>query len=98
MFGARKELVPERIGLELIEAENLVQLFSLAFLTERRLVRAFSDPMASRFPAPDRIPLRRTALRVDSGGRHAVRSAFRPSTACAAASRAIGTRKGEQDT
>jgi sterol desaturase/sphingolipid hydroxylase (fatty acid hydroxylase superfamily) len=39
MFGTRKEVVPAQIGLELIEAENLVQLFSLAFLTERRLAR-----------------------------------------------------------
>jgi len=39
MFGTRKELVPAQIGLEMIEAENLVQLFSLAFLTERRLAR-----------------------------------------------------------
>jgi sterol desaturase/sphingolipid hydroxylase (fatty acid hydroxylase superfamily) len=27
LFGTRKELVPKSIGLELIEAENLVQLF-----------------------------------------------------------------------
>ncbi|GLI92406.1 sterol desaturase family protein [Methylocystis echinoides] len=39
IFRTRKELVPAQIGLELIEAENLVQLFSLAFLTERRLAR-----------------------------------------------------------
>lgn len=39
IFGTRKELVPAQIGLELIEAENLVQLFSLAFLTERRLAK-----------------------------------------------------------
>jgi sterol desaturase/sphingolipid hydroxylase (fatty acid hydroxylase superfamily) len=39
LFNTRKELVPARIGLELIEAENLVQLFSLAFVTERRLAR-----------------------------------------------------------
>ena len=39
IFGTRKELVPATIGLELIEAENLVQLFSLAFLTERRLAK-----------------------------------------------------------
>jgi sterol desaturase/sphingolipid hydroxylase (fatty acid hydroxylase superfamily) len=39
IFGTRKDLVPANIGLELIEAENLVQLFSLAFLTERRLAR-----------------------------------------------------------
>ncbi|RTL80383.1 MAG: sterol desaturase family protein [Hyphomicrobiales bacterium] len=39
IFGTRKDLVPVNIGLELIEAENIVQLFSLAFLTERRLAR-----------------------------------------------------------
>lgn len=37
LFGTRKELVPEKIGLEIIEADNFVQLFSLAFITERRL-------------------------------------------------------------
>jgi sterol desaturase/sphingolipid hydroxylase (fatty acid hydroxylase superfamily) len=39
MFKTRKEVVPANIGLELIEAENVVQLFSLAFLTERKLAR-----------------------------------------------------------
>jgi sterol desaturase/sphingolipid hydroxylase (fatty acid hydroxylase superfamily) len=39
IFGTRKELVPANIGLELIEAENIVQLFSLAFLTERKLAK-----------------------------------------------------------
>lgn len=39
LFGTRKELVPDQIGLELIEAENFVQLFSLAFITERRVRR-----------------------------------------------------------
>lgn len=39
IFGTRKELTPKSIGLELIEAENFVQLFSLAFLTERKLAR-----------------------------------------------------------
>jgi sterol desaturase/sphingolipid hydroxylase (fatty acid hydroxylase superfamily) len=34
LFGTRKELVPEHIGLDLIEAENFIQLFSLAFITE----------------------------------------------------------------
>ncbi|MGZ8172702.1 MULTISPECIES: sterol desaturase family protein [Methylobacter] len=34
IFGTRKELVPEHIGLDLIEAENFIQLFSLAFITE----------------------------------------------------------------
>ncbi|HET6377308.1 MAG TPA: sterol desaturase family protein [Methylocella sp.] len=39
IFRTRKELVPEKIGLELIEAEDFFQLFALAFLTERRLAR-----------------------------------------------------------
>ena len=39
IFGTRKELVPASIGLDMIEAENLVQLFSLVFLTERKLAR-----------------------------------------------------------
>jgi len=39
LFRTRKELEPRSIGLEMIEAENLVQLFSLAFITERRLAR-----------------------------------------------------------
>ncbi|MCF7966612.1 MAG: sterol desaturase family protein [Methylobacter tundripaludum] len=37
MFGTRKELVPENIGLDLIEAENFIQLFSLAFITELKV-------------------------------------------------------------
>lgn len=37
IFGTRKELVPEHIGLDLIEAENFIQLFSLAFITERKI-------------------------------------------------------------
>jgi len=39
IFRTRKEVVPANIGLELIEAENIVQLFSLAFLTERKLAK-----------------------------------------------------------
>jgi sterol desaturase/sphingolipid hydroxylase (fatty acid hydroxylase superfamily) len=39
LFRTRKEVEPKSIGLELIEAQNLLQLFSLAFLTERRLAR-----------------------------------------------------------
>lgn len=39
LFHTRKELVPQSIGLEMIEADNFLQLFSLAFLTERRLAR-----------------------------------------------------------
>jgi sterol desaturase/sphingolipid hydroxylase (fatty acid hydroxylase superfamily) len=37
LFGTRKELVPEHIGLDLIEAENFIQLFSLAFITEFKM-------------------------------------------------------------
>ncbi len=39
LFDTRKELVPQKIGLDLIEAENVLQLFSLAFVTERRMAR-----------------------------------------------------------
>jgi sterol desaturase/sphingolipid hydroxylase (fatty acid hydroxylase superfamily) len=39
IFGTRKELVPKAIGLDLIEAESFVQLFSLAFVTERKFAR-----------------------------------------------------------
>jgi sterol desaturase/sphingolipid hydroxylase (fatty acid hydroxylase superfamily) len=39
LFKTRREGEPKSIGLELIEAQNLLQLFSLAFLTEERLAR-----------------------------------------------------------
>ncbi len=42
LFNTRKELVPEHIGLNLIEAENYLQLFSLAFITERKIKALFS--------------------------------------------------------
>ncbi|MGZ5025927.1 MAG: sterol desaturase family protein [Methylobacter sp.] len=42
MFGTRKELVPEHIGLDLIEAENFIQLFSLAFITEIKVRQLLS--------------------------------------------------------
>jgi len=37
LFGTRKELVPVKIGLDTIMAENFVQLFSLAFITEQHI-------------------------------------------------------------
>ncbi|MDO9104588.1 MAG: sterol desaturase family protein [Methylovulum sp.] len=37
LFGTRKELVPKKIGLDIIEAENFLQLFFLAFITERHI-------------------------------------------------------------
>jgi sterol desaturase/sphingolipid hydroxylase (fatty acid hydroxylase superfamily) len=42
MFNTRKEVVPENIGLDLIEAQNFIQLFSLAFITERKIMKLFS--------------------------------------------------------
>lgn len=39
LFGTRKELTPEKIGLEIIEAQNFLQLFFLAFITERHIRR-----------------------------------------------------------
>lgn len=42
IFQTRKELVPEHIGLDLIEAENFIQLFSLAFITELKVRKLFS--------------------------------------------------------
>ena len=39
MFGTRLEVVPERIGLDIIIAENFVQLFCLALLTEKHFRR-----------------------------------------------------------
>jgi sterol desaturase/sphingolipid hydroxylase (fatty acid hydroxylase superfamily) len=42
IFGTRLEKQPESFGLDLIGAENVVQLFSLAFLTERRFIRLLS--------------------------------------------------------
>jgi len=42
MFGTRQELVPANIGLDVIEAENFAQLFSLAFLTELKFMQLLS--------------------------------------------------------
>lgn len=42
LFGTRRELVPASIGLDLIEAENFIQLFSLAFITERQFKKWLS--------------------------------------------------------
>jgi sterol desaturase/sphingolipid hydroxylase (fatty acid hydroxylase superfamily) len=37
LFDTRKEVVPEKIGLDIIVAENFLQLFFLAFITERHI-------------------------------------------------------------
>lgn len=42
MFNTRLEAVPVNIGLDLIEAQNFVQLFSLAFITERKIRQLLS--------------------------------------------------------
>ncbi len=42
IFNTRKELVPENIGLDLVQAENFIQLFSLAFITERHVMKLLS--------------------------------------------------------
>ena len=42
IFGTRQELVPVNIGLDLIVAENFTQLFSLAFITERKFMKLLS--------------------------------------------------------
>ena len=42
IFGTRKELVPEHIGLDLIEADNFIQLFSLAFITEIKIKKLWN--------------------------------------------------------
>jgi sterol desaturase/sphingolipid hydroxylase (fatty acid hydroxylase superfamily) len=42
LFHTRQEVVPEHIGLDLIEAENFVQLFSLAFITEHKIKELLS--------------------------------------------------------
>lgn len=42
IFNTRKEIVPEHLGLDLVEAGNFMQLFSLAFLTEYNFMRLLS--------------------------------------------------------
>jgi sterol desaturase/sphingolipid hydroxylase (fatty acid hydroxylase superfamily) len=37
LFDTRKEVVPKKIGLDIIQAENFLQLFFLAFITERHI-------------------------------------------------------------
>ncbi|MEQ1546607.1 sterol desaturase family protein [Methyloglobulus sp.] len=37
LFDTRKEVVPEKIGLDIIVADNFLQLFFLAFITERHI-------------------------------------------------------------
>lgn len=39
LFGTRVDVIPQKIGLKLIAAENFLQLFCLAFITERRMAK-----------------------------------------------------------
>lgn len=48
MFGTRKVLTPRRYGLEHVEARNILQLFSLAFVTEYCFAKVLH-----LLPAPD---------------------------------------------
>jgi sterol desaturase/sphingolipid hydroxylase (fatty acid hydroxylase superfamily) len=41
MFNTRDEREPKQIGLDLIGAENFIQLFSLAFITESKIIKLF---------------------------------------------------------
>jgi len=61
LFGTRKELIPKKIGLELIEAENFLQLFSLAFVTEGRFAK-----MLHLLPRLEAAPVRRRATDLSS--------------------------------
>jgi sterol desaturase/sphingolipid hydroxylase (fatty acid hydroxylase superfamily) len=42
LFGTRKELVPEKIGLDIVVAENFLQLFALGFITERHIKKVLN--------------------------------------------------------
>ncbi len=42
LFGTRKELVPQQIGLDIIVADNFLQLFCLAFITENHIRKILS--------------------------------------------------------
>jgi sterol desaturase/sphingolipid hydroxylase (fatty acid hydroxylase superfamily) len=66
MFETRKELIPNAVGLEMIEANDLVQLFCLAFVTERRLARLLHNlprrrRRGSELPIEDNLTLRRVS-------------------------------------
>jgi sterol desaturase/sphingolipid hydroxylase (fatty acid hydroxylase superfamily) len=51
LFDTRKELVPKKIGLDILEAENFVQLFFLAFITERHIRKLFQMIPKGRKPS-----------------------------------------------
>jgi sterol desaturase/sphingolipid hydroxylase (fatty acid hydroxylase superfamily) len=51
LFDTRKELVPEKIGLDIIVAENFFQLFFLAFITEQNIRKLFQMIPRGRRPS-----------------------------------------------
>lgn len=60
LFGTRKVLSPEKYGLENVEARNILQLFSLAFVTEygfARVLHLLPRPEARRNLSPIAQPL-----------------------------------------
>lgn len=72
LFGTRKEGVPRQIGLQMVEARNLLQLLSLAFVTEQRFARALHLlPREEPAPAYDDISVEHDMrlARRRSGGR-----------------------------
>lgn len=50
LFGTRKELVPANIGLDIVVAENFLQLFALAFITERHIKKILNIIPKGRKP------------------------------------------------
>ncbi|RTL88082.1 MAG: fatty acid hydroxylase family protein [Hyphomicrobiales bacterium] len=64
LFGTRKVLAPQEFGLENVEARNILQLFSLAFVTEHYFARVMHllprpDRRHELRPAPIALPVRR---------------------------------------
>ncbi len=60
LFGTRKVLEPQKFGLENVEARNILQLFSLAFVTEyyfARVLHLLPRPDVRRDLRPAAIPL-----------------------------------------
>ncbi len=60
IFRTRKVLTPEKFGLENVEARNILQLFSLAFVTEyyfARVLHLLPRPEARRGLRPAAIPV-----------------------------------------
>ncbi len=75
---------------------TLIAVFRIADRHRRRAVRALGAPTEAG--AADKNTSNPLRTKSDQRVPYAVEAALRPSAAWAAASRAIGTRKGEQET